>query len=325
MGYPLGPLLANTFMCSVEEKLEEKNELASFYKRYVDETLTIMPDLNIFVDRLNSCHGNLKFTMEIAEQNTISFVGMNITENGNRIETSVYRKSTNTGLLLHYHSHVDKRYKDCLLTTMIHRAHQLSSTPTAFSDECNKLRSTFLNLDYPINLINSAINKFLHNIDNIDAIKNTRDDNPTIMAPLTFKDQQSANSVKRQMQILSANIGVQIKPVFQTKKIGQVLALIEKKPPVVSNQCVVQKFECDLCDADYIGYTTRHLHQLINEHKYSAIRRHLEEHGLSNTDLDDKQFSVLKKCRSKFDCLIFEMLYTKEFNPEDSIRAKLFT
>ena len=46
MGSPLGPLLANTFMCSIEENLEEENELPSFYKRYADDTLTIMPDLN---------------------------------------------------------------------------------------------------------------------------------------------------------------------------------------------------------------------------------------------------------------------------------------
>ena len=45
MGSPLGPLSTNTFMCSIEEKLEEKNELPSFYKRYVDDTFTIMPDL----------------------------------------------------------------------------------------------------------------------------------------------------------------------------------------------------------------------------------------------------------------------------------------
>ena len=170
---------------------EEKSELPSFYKRYVDDTLAIMPDLNetnIFLNKLNFCHRNLKFTMEIAEQNTIPFVGMDITKSGNRLETSVYRKSRNTGLLLQYHSHVDKRYKDCLLTTIIHRAHQLSSTSTVFSDECNKLCSTFLNLDYPINLINSVINKFLHNIDNIDAAKITRDDSSTVMVPLPFKN-----------------------------------------------------------------------------------------------------------------------------------------
>ena len=139
-------------MCSIEEKLEERNELPSFYKRYVDDTFTIMSDLNkanAFLDKLNSCHENLNFTMETAEQDTISFVGMNITKCGNRLETSVHRKSTNTGLLLHYHSHVDKRYKRCLLSTMINRAYRLSSTPNAFSEECDKLRTTFLNLDYP--------------------------------------------------------------------------------------------------------------------------------------------------------------------------------
>ena len=83
--------------------------------------------------------------------------------------------------------------------------------------------------DYPINLINSAINKFLRtrNIENIDEAKNTRDDSSTITVPIPFKDQKSTNSVKEQMQILSANIGVQIKPVFhfQTREIGQILAL----------------------------------------------------------------------------------------------------
>jgi len=64
IGSPLGPLLPNTFKCSIEEKLEEKNELPSFYKRYVNDTFTIMPDLNEandFLDKLNSCHENLNY------------------------------------------------------------------------------------------------------------------------------------------------------------------------------------------------------------------------------------------------------------------------
>ena len=92
------------------------------------------------------------------------------------------------------------------------------------------------------------------------------------------------------MQILSANIGFQIKPVSQTKEIGQVLVPKEKEPPIVNNQCMVYKFECDLCDADYVGYTTRQLHQHINEHQYSAIGRHLEQHGQLKTDLVESNF-----------------------------------
>jgi len=44
MGSPLGPLLANVLMGSIEETLVHEGKMPSFYKRYVDDTLTIMPD-----------------------------------------------------------------------------------------------------------------------------------------------------------------------------------------------------------------------------------------------------------------------------------------
>ena len=66
--------------------------------------------------------------------------------------------------------------------------------------------------------------------------------------------------------------------------------LKEIKPSVVSQHCVVYKFACDLCDADYVGYTARHLHQRIDEHKYSAIGKHfLEAHGVKYL-LNEGQF-----------------------------------
>ena len=65
-------------------------------------------------------------------------------------------------------------------------------------------------------------------------------------------EQKIACQPKKQMQILSANIGVQIKPVFQTKKIGQILALKEKKPPIVNNQCMVYKINLNVICATQI-------------------------------------------------------------------------
>ena len=32
-----------------------------------------------------------------------------------------------------------------------------------------------------------------------------------------------------------------------------------------NQQCLVYKFEWDLCNAGYVGYTSRHLHQRIEE------------------------------------------------------------
>ena len=76
------------------------------------------------------------------------------------LETSVYRKPTNTGLLLRYHSNVDKRYEHCLVNTMIYSSYRLSSSQQAFESECDKPRSVFSKLCYPNNLISYIFSSF---------------------------------------------------------------------------------------------------------------------------------------------------------------------
>lgn len=117
--------------------------------------------------------------------------------------------------------------------------------------------------------------------------------------------------------------------MFTSKKIADDIKVAEAKPPLINQQCVVYKFKCDLCDADYVGYTCRHLFQCIEERKHSAIGKHLRDaHNQRNKDLRE-QFTILRKCRGKFECLIYKMLLIQEKKPElntqsDSIKAKLF-
>ena len=327
MGSPLGPLMANVFMCHLEDKLARDGMVPSLYKRYVDDTLARMPNTDAaadFLATLNGLHPSLKFTMELPSENMIPFIGIQIIKNGTELEIRVYRKPTNTGLLLHFQSHVDKRYKTGLLKTMLHRAHALSSTTEAFNEECAKLRSIFSRLDYPIGLVNSTINMFI-----LSKPDKKIDVGNTIRIALPFKDQIAANAVRRQLRDLSRKICVTLQPIFVSKKLEQDLKPKEIKPSIVNRQCVVYKFACDLCDADYVGYTARHLHQRIAEHKYSSIGKHLlEAHGDKNL-LNEGQFCVLKKCHGKFDCLVYEMLFIQELKPSlntqsDSISAKLF-
>ena len=129
MGYPLGPLLANVFMCSIEETLEREGKMPTYYRRYVDDTLTIMPDklsADNFLVTLNNCHSSLKFTMEIENDGMLPFLGIQLLNKSTQIQTKTYVKPTKTGLLHHYKSHVDDRYKRGLLKTMIDRAFRLS-------------------------------------------------------------------------------------------------------------------------------------------------------------------------------------------------------
>ena len=194
MGSPLGPLMANVFMCHLEEKLTRDGFMPQLYKRYVDDTLARMPSADIpteFPSILNGLHPSLTFTMELPVDNKIPFIGIEIVKNGTKLETQVYRKPTNTGLLLHFQSHTDKRYKDSLLKTMIHRAYALSSTTEAFNTECTKLRFIFSHLDYPMSLIDSAINNFLFRNSSANKTVRNNDDSSRVRISLPLKDRRS--------------------------------------------------------------------------------------------------------------------------------------
>ena len=102
---------------------------------------------------------------------------------------------------------------------------------------------------------------------------------------------------------------------------------METNPSLVNPQCVV--YECNSCDSNYIGYMSRHLYVCTEEDKYSIISKHLlDKHNQRPTNLHE-QFTTLKKCRGKFECLIYEMLLIRKKRPtlntqNDSIPAKLF-
>ena len=183
---------------------------------------------------------------------------------------------------------------------MLDRAKRLSSTQDFLSQECKNLKGIFLKLKYPEKLVDSAINRLQHPTDPVQIPS----DSP-VRITLPFKDQKSADVVRRQLGDLGTEINQQLQPVFTSKKIADHLRLTEEKPPLINQQSVVYEFICDLCDTNYIGYSCRHLHQRVEEHKHSVIEKHLRDmHRLTPDNLIEN-FKVLKKCRGKLECLIY--------------------
>ena len=212
---------------------------------------------------------------------------------------------------------------------MLNRGFELSSNWQFFHQECERLKEIFTRLHYPEPLVQNTIRSFVE----MKATGSTRrlqqaDETP-VRIPLPFKDQRSANKLREQLNDLSRKINTEVHPVFTSRKIKDDLKRKEPKPPIVNQQNVVYFFECDLCDADYVGSTSRHLHQRVEEHKRSVIGNHVrEKHGNKPCEIA-KNFRVLRKCSSKFDCLVFEMFFIRDLKPKlnkqsGSIRAKLF-
>ena len=80
MGNPLGPTLANIFLCHHE--VNWLNECPQrfkplFYKGYIDDTFLLFSDpshVQEFLNYLNSKHINIKFTSEIENNKKLSFL-----------------------------------------------------------------------------------------------------------------------------------------------------------------------------------------------------------------------------------------------------------
>ena len=137
------------------------------------------------------------------------------------------------------------------------------------------------------------------------------------------------STVRAQLKDLSEKIQVTFQHTFVSHKIKQHLKPSEVKPSIVNQQSLVYQFKCNLCDASYVGYTQRHLHQRVDEHKNasSTIGKHFRvKRSYVPNDLT-KNFTILKKCKNQFDCFIY--LIFNELRPglhvqSDSSCAKVF-
>ena len=149
MGSPLGPTFANIFMCHLEKQFLSKcppEFKPIFYKRYVDDTFLLFkkPDhATTFLNYVNKCHNNVKFTMDSETDNQLPFLDIQITRCSDGFVTGIFRKETFTGLGLNYFSHCSFNFKINSCKTLLFRAFKLTSSWIKFHEEIEILKKVF--------------------------------------------------------------------------------------------------------------------------------------------------------------------------------------
>ena len=95
MGSPVSAVIANLYMETFEEQaIESAPSKPKIWKRYVDDTLTILDRdrVDSFLQHLNSQQPTIRFTMETENDNKIAFLDASVSrEPDGRLTTSVYR------------------------------------------------------------------------------------------------------------------------------------------------------------------------------------------------------------------------------------------
>ena len=215
---------------------------------------------------------------------------------------------------------------------MLSRPFHMSSTWESFKSEWDHLTVMFTNLKYPDSLIKSTICHFVTSV---------RSENPAGSAssvhqrkycsPNSFAFQRSKVSERSedssltQLSDLNNKIDHTLQPAFKSRKICEDLKMCEPKPLIISQQCVVYNYKCDLCDAEYVGYTSRHSHQRIDEHRYSAIGKHLKiDHGPETIGDLTNNFPFYRNATENWSALFIKKKSQCLTTQSDSTRAKLF-
>ena len=125
MGSPLGPTLANVFLC-YHENIWLQNCPSEFkpviYRGYVDDTFLLFRSkyhIKKFRNYLNRQHKNITFTSEIENENSIFFLDIKTSKNNNKFTTSVYHKLTFSRVFTNFGSFIRKSCKYNLLFTLL--------------------------------------------------------------------------------------------------------------------------------------------------------------------------------------------------------------
>jgi len=165
MGSPLGLTLANFVLVNMENKIFETlhDFYPKLYLRYIDGIFADFEDessCTSFLNLLNVQHKNIKFTVEHAS-NTLAFFDVEIKINDQGVDTWIWRKPTNTDLMLNFNALCPQKWKSGLDFCLLNRAKMIYSLVSANNVELNKPKSIFGSNEYPFGFFDKIAKKIL--------------------------------------------------------------------------------------------------------------------------------------------------------------------
>lgn len=338
MGLPHSPAFANIFLAHHEKIILEQCPMQFrpiFYRRYMDDTFVLFKDKSHatkFLNFINQHHPNILFTMETEVNSSLPFLDVNIIRNNSSFQTSVYRKSSFSGLGMSYFSFCTNRFKNNGILTLLHRAYVVCSNFNLLHEEFQFLIAFFNTNGYPINFIQSKIKYFLDKIYVNNSINNNSPSLDTLQPFYVSLPYFGHQSEKMKIELMSL-----LKKYFINHNFNLILtnsftigSLFGYKDalPVNMLSSVVYKYSCPTCGSAYVGSTIRNLATRVCEHAGVSVRTgvplssppfsHIREHHheCNSPQITIDQFKTINSINSNdIDLRILESLYIHKTKP----------
>ena len=360
MGSPLAPLLANVFMCELENRTVPKllNYMTPWH-RYVDDTFTFIDPMKIemICEELNSFHPNIQFTYEKESENQLPFLDTLIERlPSGRLTTTVYRKPTSTNIYINWNSYAPKNWKTETLRNMARRAALICSNEELLNEEFRYLSKVFTEInDYPPRLVENIIlsvkdeherEKTKQTADTENVANDTNEAEQRTSSSITEnkdsevialcvpyagrKGEALMKKLKRDLkQSLPDNVKAQI--TYKATKL-QTKFQVKDEIQFENQHNITYLATCRKCGQRYIGETKCRCKNRVMQHnkrdKNSLLLKHAKSTKHRRVWLPD--FKIIGKgYKTDFKRKISESLHIKRHKPEiniqkDAYKLKLF-
>ena len=158
-GLPQASFLANAWLDKYENDIRNGSKI---FFRYMDDILKEEKEEEIEreLERINNLHPNLKFTVEIEKNGELPFLDTKFIHNQTtgQISSTWYRKDTDTGLIMNFHSMAPRRYKRSLIGGLVHRIYRACSNWELFHQSLEDAKIILEKNQYPPTFYEPIIN-----------------------------------------------------------------------------------------------------------------------------------------------------------------------
>jgi hypothetical protein len=263
MGSPLGPILADIFLGYLEHYVLRDciRDSTLSYFRFVDDvfaTFRSSVDAYAFLDKLNSVHKSLHFSIELEKNGHLPFLDIMVSrDQSGKPLTQIYRKPTWSGLYTHFYSFVPLSYKKSLVRTLFHRARKLCSS-VFLHDEFVFLTNTLLANGYPRPFILTYSQPLPQHLPTYGP------EPKSVFIKLPFLGESFSRVVLRRVSAVK-RVFPSVKPVVLFATCPVPVRPVKACVPRFDQSHLIYKFTCD-CGDSYVGRTERTLLDRASEH-----------------------------------------------------------
>lgn len=277
MGSKLSPLLANLFMCDLEEKMKRDPNFPSMWYRYVDDVFCVINprQLNNFLEFLNAQHPSITFTVEKEENGSLAFLDLKIkTTQDGKLEFSIYRKPTHTDRYITIDSHHHQSHKQAAFHTMIHRLLNIPMNDRDFEEEKTYIYNVAKINGYERRFVDRIFEKQTRNLHTRQRTTLTASREPQKVICLPFFPKLS-NPLSTVLKKYNINIVTR-----NTNTLRHKLSNYKDKQTPLSTAGIYE-ISCQNCDLKYRGQSRRAITERLKEHKSATDKGHIEKSSVA--------------------------------------------